>query len=278
MTVQLAERPMPLTAFAPRPVWAVGPSHPGLRGDENAALQGGPWFAGLSAPLRHAILGRATVRHVAAGEMLARRGDTHACWVGVVRGAVRLGASLSDGRDFTLDFIGPGQWFGDIALIDDQASELDMVAHVASTLLVVSQADLRRLITTQDELRDAFLQLNCQRLRHVYRRFEELHSLTLAQRLARQILRLAHRFGRPMAAGLSIELPVSQGDLAAMVGGSRQRVNGAWRQMCQLGIVEFGRSRLVVCDETRLTAAADGRIVLSGVGSAAPALSRRACP
>ena len=184
---------------------------------------------------------------------------------------MRLGASLSDGRDFTLDFIGPGQWFGDIALIDDQASELDMVAHVPSTLLVVAQADLRRLIEGHAELRDAFLQLNCQRLRHVYRRFEELHSLTLAQRLARQILRLAHRFGRPMAAGLSIDLPVSQGDLAAMVGGSRQRVNGAWRQLRELGIVEFGRSRLVVRDEARLTAAADGRIVLS---SATPATSR----
>ena len=264
----LAER-LPLhSASAPRPVWAIGPQHPGLRGDENAALQGGHWFAGLSAPLRHAILARATVRHVAAGDVIARRGDAHVSWIGVVRGAVRLGASLSDGRDFTLDFIGPGQWFGDIALIDDQASELDMIAHVAATLLVVPQSELRRLIATHDELRDAFLQLNCQRLRHVYRRYEELHSLTLAQRLARQIQRLAHRFGRPVAAGTSIDLPISQGDLAAMVGGSRQRVNGAWRQMRVLDMVELVRSRLVVRDEARLAAAAEGRILLGGAARA----------
>jgi hypothetical protein len=55
------------------------------------------------------------------------------------------------------------------------------------------------------------------------------------------------------------------------VGGSRQRVNGAWRQLCQLGIVEFGRSRVVVCDEARLNAAAEGRIALTGV---TPAVSR----
>ena len=264
MTVQLAERPASASAYAPRPVWATGPSHPGLRGDENAALQGGQWFAGLSIPLRHAILGRAAVRHAAAGDTLGRRGDAHASWVGVVRGAVRLGASLSDGREFTLDFIAPGQWFGDIALIDDHANDLDMVAHVPSTLLIVTKADLRRLIANHDELRDAFLQLNCLRLRHVYRRYEELHSLTLAQRLARQIQRLAHRFGRPTAAGLSIDLPVSQGDLAAMVGGSRQRVNCAWRQLRQLDIVELSRARLVVRDEARLSAAADGHIVLGG--------------
>ena len=240
----------------PRPVWTAGPSHPDLRGDENAALLGGTWFAGLSPTLRHAIVARASVRHVAGGDTLARRGDAHAGWVGVVRGAVRLGASLSDGRDFTLDFIAPGQWFGDIALIDDHASELDMVAHAPSTLLVVSRADLRRLIEAHDELRDAFLQLNCQRLRHVYKRYEELHSLTLAQRLARQIQRLAHRFGRPTAQGISIELAVSQGDLAAMVGGSRQRVNCAWRDLCRLGVVELSRSRLIVRDEAALAAAA----------------------
>jgi CRP-like cAMP-binding protein len=269
MLVQLAERLAPVAANTPRPVWATGPAHPGLRGDENAALQGGQWFAGLSAPLRHSILGRAVVRHVAAGDTLARRGDTHTGWVGVVRGAVRLGASLTDGREFTLDFVAPGQWFGDIALIDDHASDLDMVAHVPSTLLIVSKADLRRLLDSHDELRDAFLQLNCTRLRHVYRRFEELHALTLAQRLARQIQRLAHRFGRPTAAGLSIDLPVSQGDLAAMVGGSRQRVNCAWREMRQLGIVELARSRLVVRDEAQLAAAADGHIVLSRSRAAA---------
>lgn len=243
--------------------WPNGPVHPGLRPEENAAVRSGAWLAGLSEPLRHAILGRARVRQLAAGTPIAQRGDLPAHWIGVASGAVRLGSGLRDGRDFTLEFVGPSQWFGDIELIDERPLDLDLVAHVNSTVLMVSKADLQRLIDSFDELRDALLRLNCQRLRHMLRRFEELQTLSLAQRLARQVQRLERQFGRPMASGVSIELGVTQGDLAAMVGGSRQRVNRAWRQMDKLGIVQLGHARLLVLDEAALAAVAEGQTVLA---------------
>ncbi|MBI3367974.1 MAG: Crp/Fnr family transcriptional regulator [Burkholderiales bacterium] len=250
----------------PPTAWPAGPTHPQLRAEENARVQSGAWFAELSEPLRHAIVSRARVRQVTAGTRLAQRGDVPANWVGVARGAARLGTVLSDGRNFTLDFIGPSQWFGDIELVDERPLDLDLIAHVPSTLLVVSKPDMRSLLQGFDELRDALLKLNCQRLRHMFHRFEELHSLPLAQRLARQVQRLARQFGRPLAqgGGVGVELDVSQGDLAAMVGGSRQRVNRAWRQMHQLGIVKLESSGLVVLDEAALRAVADGKLALPG--------------
>lgn len=251
-----------------RPAWPAGPVHPELRLDENASLQSGAWFSALSEPLRHAIIGRARVRHIAPGTRLAQRGDAGTSWFGVARGAVRLGTALADGRNFTLDFVGPSQWFGDIALIDDKPLDLDVAAHGPVTLLQVSRPDLKRLVGHFDELRDALLQLNCQRLRHMFRRFEELHTLPLAQRLARQVLRLARQFGQPTAQGICIELGVSQGDLAAMVGGSRQRVNRAWRQMHHLDIVRLGQARLLVLDPAKLEQVADGRLVLRGKADA----------
>jgi len=266
MTIALSER---ATNVLPLPSWPSGLAHPDLRDDENTNIQAGSWFAELSEPLRRAILGRARARHVPAGTRIAQRGDAAACWFGVARGAVRLGTALSDGRNFTLDFVGPSQWFGDIALIDDRPLDLDVVAHTATTLLVVSKLDLRQLMDGFDELRDVLLQLNCLRLRQMFRRFEELHTLPLAQRLARQVQRLARQFGKPLAQGVCIELGVSQGDLAAMVGGSRQRVNRAWRQMHHLGIVQLGQARLLVLDEYRLEAVAEGRLTLPGKTDAA---------
>jgi CRP/FNR family transcriptional regulator, cyclic AMP receptor protein len=247
----------------PKPMWPLGRTHPALLPEENLSIHAGAWFAELPEPLQVAILAVARVRQVAAGTSLARRGDMPASWFGVARGAVRLGTGLSDGRECTLDFLGPSQWFGDIELIDDRPLDLDVVAHVPSTLLVVSKADLRRLVASHPELGNALLQLNCQRLRHMLRRFEELHTLTLAQRLARQVLRLMRQFGRPMAQGLSVDLGLSQADLAAMVGGSRQRVNRALRQMHTQGIVQLGQSRLMVLSEVRLAAVAHGRVVLA---------------
>ena len=242
-----------------------------LRDDELAALHGGRWFAELPAALRQAITSRARVQRVAAGARITQRGDAAGNWVGVARGAVRLGTALSDGRVFTLDFMGPGQWFGDIALVDLRAEDLDMVAHVPSTLLIVGKPDMHELMELSIEFRDALLQLNCQRLRRMYKRCEERHALSLPQRLAHQVLRLARRFGRATANGLRIDLAVSQGDLASMVGGSRQRVNRALRQMQQLGIMQLGPQRLLVLDIEGLDDVANGHTVLPGSNAHAEA-------
>lgn len=118
------------------------PAEPGghaLRDNELQALNAGRWFGALAAPLRQAIIDRARVQRVDAGTRIVQRGDAPGHWVGVARGAVRLGAALSDGRAFTLDFLGPGQWFGDIALVDHRSEDLDLVAHVPSTLLLVGR-------------------------------------------------------------------------------------------------------------------------------------------
>ena len=111
----------------------------------------------------------------------------------------------------------------------------------------------------------------CQRLRRMYKRCEERHALSLPQRLAHQVLRLARRFGRATANGLRIDLAVSQGDLASMVGGSRQRVNRALRQMQQLGIMQLGPQRLLVLDIEGLDDVANGHTVLPGSNSHAEA-------
>lgn len=265
MSHALLERPELPAQQLPARAWPPVPHPQELRIDENANIQSGPWFAALSEPLRHAIRARAEVRRLPAGAPLAQRGDTDACWFGVARGAVRLGTALVDGRSFTLDFVGPRQWFGDIAVVDDKPLNLDVVTHVPSTLLVVPKPALRHLIDEHVELRDALLQLNCQRLRHMFRRFEELHTLPQPQRLARQVLRLAHQFGRQQSQGICIDLGVSQADLAAMVGGSRQRINRAWRQMQAMGLVERAPSRLVVRDRAALEAVALGQLQLAEV-------------
>jgi CRP/FNR family transcriptional regulator, cyclic AMP receptor protein len=246
-----------------RPSLATAASN-SLRDEEFNALQAGRWFADLPDGLRSAIIARARVHRVVAGTRISQRGDAAGNWVGVARGAVRLGTALSDGRVFTLDFMGPGQWFGDIALVDNRVEDLDMVAHVPCTLLIVAKPDMHELMELSIDFRDALLQLNCQRLRRMYKRCEERHALSLPQRLAREVSRLSRRFGRATTNGLRIDLAVSQGDLASMVGGSRQRVNRALRQMQQLGIMQLGPQRLLVLDVEGLDDVANGHTVLPG--------------
>lgn len=244
---------------------SLGRHPPGLYEEERATMHGGPWFRDLPSALRVAILGSARVRTVEAGTALARRGDKAAAWIGVARGALRLGSPMADGRDFTLEFVGPGQWFGDIALVDDRPLDLDVVAQVSSKLLWVSKADLQRLIGGFCELEPALLRLNCLRLRHMYRRLEEHQTLSLPQRLSRQLQRLAIQFGRPVGEGVAIGLALSQTDIAALVGASRQRVNRSLRQLHVEGIVRLSEGRLLVTNASLLAAVAEGRHALAEV-------------
>jgi len=197
-----------------------------------------------------------------------RRNDAATDWIGVAGGALALATSWRDGRAFTLDLLGPGDWFGDIALMDGSSVDLDIVAQAHSTVLMVSRASLHELMDEQPELRQALLQLDCRRLRHMFRRLEEVQTLPLAQRVALQLQRLLRQFGRTApgsqaaAPVLQIELNLTQGDLAALLAASRQRINGVLRALQAEGILGCSHGRIEVPDPQRLDDVAQGRLVL----------------
>ncbi len=264
-----ALRPPPLHPLAMPPVLlARAPLLPGLRPIESQRIESGAWFAGLSAGLRAAILGEARVQHVKRGERLLARGDVATEWVGVASGALGLATSWRDGRAFTMELLSPGDWYGDIALIDHCPVDLDIVAQVQSTVLTVPLAGLQQLLNSHPELRHALLQLDCRRLRHMFRRLEELQTLPLSQRVAIKLQRLLKQFGRPPVMGVVptearlIELSLTQGDLAALLCASRQRINGVLRQLQALGVLGGSHGRIEVLLPQKLADVANGKLVL----------------
>ncbi len=248
-----------------------------LRPAEVRQVESGVWFAGLSLGLRQAILARARVQRVRRGATLLRRGSVATDWVGVAGGALGLATRGRDGKPFTLDLLGPGDWYGDVALIDGSAVDLDIVAQAHSTVLLVDRSALQQLVQQQPELRAALLMLDCKRLRHMFRRLEEVQTLALSQRVALQLQRLVRQFGQPMVVDTpghtgrhtsshgepqQIELTLTQGDLASLLCASRQRINGTLRQLQGLGILGASHGRIEVLQPQRLTDVALGRLVL----------------
>ena len=267
---QVGRPPLPLAAGV-LPLEALRPA-------EVRQVESGAWFAGLSLGLRQAILARARVQRVRRGATLLRRGSEATDWVGVAGGALGLATRGRDGKPFTLDLLGPGDWYGDIALIDGSAVDLDIVAQAHSTVLLVSRGVLQQLLQQQPELRAALLMLDCRRLRHMFRRVEEVQTLALSQRVALQLQRLLRQFGQPLVAdqpgatrlqaqAQQIELTLTQGDLASLLCASRQRINGTLRQLQSLGILGASHGRIEVLQPQRLADVALGRLVLdSGHG------------
>jgi CRP-like cAMP-binding protein len=224
---------------------------------ERSNIDAGSWFSKLSPTLRSAILARAVVRRLEDGAVLSARGAPADEWCGVAKGAVRVSSVSLSGKQITLTYVEPGTWFGDIALFDGLPRTHDAHAHGETTLLVVRKADFKQLLAEHVELYDALLRLNCRRLRLLFDAVEDLNTLPLAARLAKQILLLARSYGIAQGEEIRIGLQLAQEDLAQLLGASRQRVNQELKGFERDGAVRIEPTRLVVLSREKLLAIAD---------------------
>ena len=225
--------------------------------EEQTNIESGSWFSRLSPPLRESILARSSVRRLADGAMLSARGAAAEDWVGVARGAVRVSSVSLAGKQVTLTYAEPGVWFGDIALFDGMPRTHDANAHGPTTLLVVRKADFKDLLAHNIELYDALLRLNCRRLRLLFDTVEDLNTLPLSARLAKQILLLARSYGIREGDEIRVGLQLAQEDIAQLLGASRQRVNQDLKGFEREGAVRIEPTRLVVLSRDKLLAIAN---------------------
>lgn len=226
---------------------------PMLTLEERAAINRGPWFASLSPSLRHDILRRAFARRFRHGDVICERGSPADDWSGVARGAVRVCNTSGAGRESTLTYVQPGAWIGDVAIFSDGRRTHDGFAHGRTTLLTLTRADLREILVMHVELYEALLRLNASRLTQLFKHVEDLSTLSLRARLAKQIKTLVRNYGIPSAGGeVQIGLPLAQEELAKLLGASRQRVNVELKTLERDEVIRIHSCALVVRNHAAL--------------------------
>ncbi|MDD4944975.1 MAG: Crp/Fnr family transcriptional regulator, partial [Rhodoferax sp.] len=182
----------------------------------------------LSPSLRHDILRCAFVKRFKDGDLITARGDTPQEWIACAKGAVRVSSTSLSGKQITLTYVEPGIWFGDVAMFDGDRRTHDAYAHDDTTCLCVARADFNKILAQHTELYEALLRLHARRIRQLYGLVEDLNTLPLRARLAKQLLHLMRSYGVPSlsdGAEIRIGLQLAQEELAQLLGASRQRVN-----------------------------------------------------
>lgn len=228
---------------------------PILTMEEREAINSGRWFTSLSPSLRHDILRCAYVKRYKDGDLIAARGDPATEWTAVAKGAVRVSSTSLSGKQITLTYVEPGVWFGDIAMFDGDQRTHDAYAHGPTTLLCVARNDFQKILTLHVELYEALLRLQARRLRNLFGLVEDLNTLPLRARLAKQLLHLVRSYGVPCLANGSetrIGLQLAQEELAQMLGASRQRVNQELKSMERENAIRIEPGGLVVRDRAAL--------------------------
>jgi len=198
--------------------------NPGLSA-RRAAMAGCVLFNGLRTEELDAILGHTIPRRVERNGMIMRRGDPGTGMAVILTGKVRISLTAENGRDVTLAVLGPQDAVGEMSLLDGQPCSADATAMEECVLLTLERGEFLRLLRSNSDLCLRLLEVLCGRLRRANAALEDLASLDLPTRLGRLLLRLARDYGVESVSGTRIGVRLSQKDLGALVGGSREKVN-----------------------------------------------------
>jgi CRP/FNR family cyclic AMP-dependent transcriptional regulator len=211
-------------------------------------LKMNPMFADLSAAELQRISSLCKTQQLGAGEKLFRKGDSGDALYGVRRGHNRIETGASDGSRLTLNFLGPGELFGEVAVLDGQSRAADATAGEASELFVLRREDLLAHLEREPRVAVKLIALLCRRIRWMSERMEESVVQPLPVRLARRLCALASDFGS--------EVHISQEQLGVFVGAARESVNRQLQHWRKDGILDLQRGRILLLNMGRLTAVA----------------------
>jgi len=219
------------------------------------ALLASPFFRSMRPEELDEIIGFTTERRFARGTTIISKGDPGSFMMAILVGRVRVSNVSSDGREVTLNVIGPGELLGEIALLDGKTRSADATATEDTTALVLERRHFLPFLLRHDSLVERLLVVLCDRLRRTSLALEELALFDLPARLARLLVKLAADYGRPLPeGGTRIDLKLSQRDISTLVASSRETVNKQLRVWREGGAIAQQDGYLVVLQPQMLQA------------------------
>jgi CRP-like cAMP-binding protein len=217
------------------------------------ALASIPFFSGLDAASLESVGRGMRTRRFRRGEVIFHQGDPGDALFIVTSGAIKIMLPSDTGDEAILATLRAGDVFGELALLDGAPRSATATALESTETLILPRDRFRDLLATEPAIRDALLASLAGELRRLTNHVEELHFLDITGRLASRLARLATDTGKRQPDG-SIRLGsrLTQGDLAAMIGCTRQSVNKLLGVFTDDGLIRLDRDSIVILDLERL--------------------------
>ena len=187
-------------------------------------------FADLDDGQLDHIAAAGVVQSLQRGVVLFEEGAEPGEFYLVLSGRMAIAQESEDGRESLLAVLGPGELFGEMGFLDGYNRSAQARALEASRVLMVPYEELRRLYENTPSALWSAVQLLARRLRAMDQALSDTVFLDVMGRTAKRLLDMA-------GDGDEFEMPLTQEELASMVGASRERVNKAIHAFVKLGWV-----------------------------------------
>lgn len=190
-------------------------------------------------------LGRRTF---AKGMILFHKGSPGQALYLIETGKVRIFVLSESGQDMTLNLLGPGETFGELALLDGAPRSAGAIAIERTVTFTLSRDEFLRQLDASPRMARNVLAMVASRLRRITVHVESLAFLDVPGRVATVLLELAERYGLQRPDGIQIELRLTQSELATWVAASREMVNKVMGTYRDQGLVAFDGQVIIILD------------------------------
>lgn len=211
-------------------------------------LQRVPFLGALTAEDREALAASVTHRRFRKGDIIFQREDDGQALFIVEDGSVRVYFPGAQGSDLTLAVFRPGDFFGEMSLLDGRPRSASAAATMDSVVVTLERSDFIALLTSRPKAALAVLEVVSRRLRGASEMASDLAFLDVGGRLAKRLLDLMGTHGKRSQNGTLLDVTVTQEELANMIGVTRESVNRNLGEFRRLGLIRNQGRKFVVID------------------------------
>lgn len=213
------------------------------------ALRSMPIFEALSVERLVPIARVAVFRKVPRGAAVLHAGDRTDFVYFILSGVLKVLVSDEEGREVILSSLGPGEFFGEMGVLDDNPRSATVVANTPCELIVISKADFKRCLAENFDVSLYIMRSLVKRLRSADRKIENLALMDVFGRVARLLLEMAEE---DEDGQLVVRRKVSRQDIAKMIGASREMVSRVMKDLQQRGLIEEGDGGILLREKIHL--------------------------
>ena len=205
-----------------------------------------PLFARLSRIEREHLAASLVPRGYRRGEALFHEGDPGDALHILTSGQVKVFLTTPDGEEAVVALLGPGDICGELAIFDDLPRSASVIALEATETLALHRQNFHAFLRAHPEVVSEVLAVLAGRIRRLDEQLKQTYFMDLPYRLSRKLLELSADRGHRTPQGIRIDVPLTQSDLASMVGASRQRVNRILAELRDKQVIRLERRGLTI--------------------------------
>jgi CRP-like cAMP-binding protein len=215
------------------------PAPPALTSERKRELLAGvPLFSGFAARDLDGLVPASRAVAVAAREEVFHKGDPGSQLYVVIRGRLKALSTSPEGDDVVFSVMGPGEVFGEVALLSERPRTATVRAIERCDLLVLDRRDFLAFLRRSPDAAIRLLTVLAERLIRVSELVEDVQFLNLPVRLAKKLVHFADRYGREEKTGaVVIDLKLSQEEWGDLVGTTRESINKQMRAWSDEGLI-----------------------------------------